>query len=138
MQLFDDALKDIDLNNLPAGVKLAVSYLRVSTSAQADTDYNAEGFSIPAQREANQRTADRLGALIIAEFTDKGESAKTADRPDLQAMLRFVREVGSISYVIVHKVDRLARSREDDVVINVAIRQAGAQLVSSTENIEGY
>ncbi len=136
MQIFSDALKDIDLDNLPLGVKLAVSYLRVSTTAQADTDYSAEGFSIPAQRDANQRTADRLGAVIIAEFVDKGESAKTTDRPDLQAMLRFVREVGSVSYVIVHKVDRLARSREDDVVINLAIRQAGAQLVSSTENID--
>jgi site-specific DNA recombinase len=136
MQLFNDALKDIDLHNLPVGVKLAVSYLRVSTSAQADTDYNAEGFSIPAQREANLRAADKLGAVIIAEFMDKGESAKTADRPDLQAMLQFVRELGSISYVIVHKVDRLARSREDDVAINLAIRQAGAQLVSATENID--
>ena len=67
---------------------------------------------------------------------DKGESAKTADRPDLQAMLQFVRELGSISYVIVHKVDRLARSREDDVAINLAIRHAGAQLVSATENID--
>jgi site-specific DNA recombinase len=136
MQLFSDALKDIDLHNLPVGVKLAVSYLRVSTSAQADTDYNAEGFSIPAQREANLRAADKLGAVIIAEFMDKGESAKTADRPDLQAMLKFVRELGSISYVIVHKVDRLARSREDDVAINLAIRHAGAQLVSATENID--
>ena len=47
----------VDLDNLPEGVKLAVSYLRVSTSAQADTDYNDEGFSLPAQREANQRAA---------------------------------------------------------------------------------
>jgi hypothetical protein len=51
-------------------------------------------------------------------------------------MLRFIREVGCISYCLVHKVDRLARSREDDVAINLAIRQAGAQLVSATENID--
>jgi DNA invertase Pin-like site-specific DNA recombinase len=137
MQLFTDALQGFDLTQpLPDGVKLAVSYLRVSTSAQADTDFNAEGYSIPAQREANQRAADRLSAVIVGEFIDKGESAKTADRPDLQAMLKFVHELGSISYVIVHKVDRLARSREDDVAINIAIRQAGAQIVSSTENID--
>jgi DNA invertase Pin-like site-specific DNA recombinase len=137
MRLFTDVLQGFDITQpLPDGVKLAVSYLRVSTSAQADTDFNAEGYSIPAQREANQRAADRLGAVIVAEFMDRGESAKTADRPDLQAMLKFVRELGSISYVIVHKVDRLARSREDDVAINIAIRQAGAQLVSSTENID--
>ncbi len=138
MRIFTEALKDINLtgSQQPDGVKLAVSYLRVSTTAQADTDFNAEGYSIPAQREANQRTAERLGALVVAEFVDQGESAKTADRPELQAMLQFIHELGSISYVIVHKVDRLARSREDDVAINLAIRQAGAQLISSTENID--
>lgn len=95
MRLFTEALQGFDLTQpLPEGVKLAVSYLRVSTSAQADTDFNAEGYSIPAQREANQRAADRLGAVIVAEFMDRGESAKTADRPDLQAMLKFVRELG--------------------------------------------
>ncbi len=124
------------LSDLPPGAKLAISYLRVSTSAQAETDFSDEGFSIPAQREANERTADRLNAVIVAEFLDRGESAKTADRPELQAMLRFLREQGGISYVIIHKVDRLARSREDDVTINLAIRKAGAQLVSSTENID--
>lgn len=38
--------------------------------------------------------------------------------------------------MIVHKIDRLARSREDDVLINMEIRAAGAQLVSCTENID--
>lgn len=138
MRILTDAIQGIDINSpfLPDGVKLAVSYLRVSTSAQAETDYDEEGYSIPAQREANQRTADRLGAVIVAEFIDRGESAKTADRPELQLMLQFLREMMNISYVIVHKVDRLARSREDDVAINIAIRHTGAQLVSSTENID--
>lgn len=43
---------------------------------------------------------------------------------------------GAIQYVIVHKVDRLARNRVDDVEINVAIRKTGATLVSCTENID--
>lgn len=43
---------------------------------------------------------------------------------------------GDIDYVIVHKVDRLARNRADDVEIVMAIRQAGAQLVSVTENFD--
>lgn len=45
-------------------------------------------------------------------------------------------KAGDIDYVIVHKVDRLARNRADDVEIVMAIRQAGAQLVSATENID--
>ena len=38
--------------------------------------------------------------------------------------------------MIVHKIDRLARNRADDVAINLALTQAGAQLVSVTENID--
>jgi hypothetical protein len=34
-----------------------------------------KGFSIPAQREANARKADELGARIVREFIDAGESA---------------------------------------------------------------
>lgn len=137
MRILFDTLQGLDLGQpLPDGMKLAVSYLRVSTRAQTETDYNEDGLSIAAQREANQRKADQLGAVIVAEFVDKAESAKAADRPELQAMLKFVRELGSISYVIVDKVDRLARNREDDVLINIAVRQAGAQLVSSKENID--
>ncbi|MBX7268830.1 recombinase family protein [Micromonospora sp. Llam7] len=137
MRILFDVLQGLDLGQpLPDGMKLAVSYLRVSTRAQTETDYNEDGLSLAAQREANQRKADQLGAVIVAEFMDKAESAKAADRPELQAMLQFVRELGNISYVIVDKVDRLARNREDDVLINIAVRQAGAQFVSSKENID--
>ena len=113
----------------------AVVYLRVSTKEQAERGGGAEGFSIPAQREACQRKATSLDAEVIEEFIDAGESAKTAHRPELQRLLRFLKD-NPVQYVIVHKVDRLARNRVDDVEINVAIRKSGAALVSCTENID--
>jgi DNA invertase Pin-like site-specific DNA recombinase len=39
-------------------------------------------------------------------------------------------------FVIVRKIDRLARNRGDDFDITLIIRQSGAQLVSVTENID--
>ena len=113
----------------------AFSYLRVSTKEQAERDGDPEGYSIPAQREANQRKGDSLGADIVAEFVDRGESARSADRPDLQRMLTAL-QTANIQYVIVHKIDRLARNRADDVAIHLAIQKAGASLVSATENID--
>jgi site-specific DNA recombinase len=115
--------------------KRAVIYLRVSSVQQADKDFDAEGFSIPGQREACNREAEHLDAHVVEEYIDRGESAKTAQRPALRAMLDRV-EHGDIDYVIVHKVDRLARNRADDVEIVMTIRGAGAQLVSVTENID--
>ena len=110
-------------------------YLRVSTARQAHRDGEAEGYSLPAQRQDCARQADQLGAVIVEEFIDAGNSARSADRPQLQAMLERLK-VRDIDYVIVHKVDRMARNRGDDVLIHVAIREAGAQLVSCTENID--
>jgi site-specific DNA recombinase len=112
----------------------AVIYLRVSTKEQA-AGGDGEGFSIPAQREACLRKAQALQAIVLDEFADKGESAKTADRPELQRLLRFIVN-NQVDTVIVHKIDRLARNRADDVQINLAIRAAGAVLVSCTENID--
>ena len=44
-------------------LKRAVLYLRVSTERQARSGGEAEGYSIPAQREAGRRKAESLGAL---------------------------------------------------------------------------
>jgi site-specific DNA recombinase len=113
----------------------AAIYLRVSTKEQAERGGEAEGFSIPAQREACRRKAEQLGAEVVEEFIDAGESARSADRPSLQQLLDYVVDTG-VDYVIVHKVDRLARNRYDDAVITARLQAAGAQLVSVTENID--
>lgn len=118
--------------------KFAVSYLRVSTRGQAERGGgHDEGFSIPAQREANKKKAKSLGAMVGKEFVDRGASAKSADRPQLQAMLEYVKEnADRVDYVIVHKVDRLARNRDDDSDIMRTLRECGVQLVSASESID--
>ena len=105
----------------------AVIYLRVSTKEQAEKGGEKEGFSIPAQREACRRKAKALGASIADEFVDRGESARSARRPELQRMLAFMKE-DPVTYVIVHKVDRLARNRVDDVEITSPCRLPGRRL----------
>ena len=118
--------------------KYAVSYLRVSTRGQAERGGgHDEGFSIPAQREANKKKALSMGAMVGKEFVDRGASAKSADRPQLQAMLEYVKEnADRVDYVIVHKVDRLARNRDDDSDIMRVLRECGVQLVSASESID--
>jgi site-specific DNA recombinase len=127
------SLLPADEDAIPGGG--AVIYLRVSTREQAERGGVAEGFSIPAQREACLRKAQDLGVVVEREFIDAGESARSTRRPQLQAMLAYLAE-HSVSHVIVHKIDRLARNRADDVEITMAIRRAKARLVSVTENID--
>lgn len=120
---------------LPDGKVPAISYLRVSTKDQATRNGLEEGLTIPAQREAAQRKADQLGAVIVAEFIEPGESGKTARRKALQEMLDYLAE-HPVRYCIINKVDRIARNRLDDAVIHATLRQAGVTLVSVMENID--
>jgi site-specific DNA recombinase len=127
----DAAWSDHGQNGSPT----AVLYLRVSTKEQAQRGGEAEGFSIPAQREAGQRQAESLGAVIVEEFADRGESGTSMRRPELQRMLAYANE-NQVNYVIVHKFDRLARNLADDVTITLALKTAGARVISCSETVD--
>ena len=113
----------------------AISYSRVSTERQVGGGASEEGFSLAAQRAANKRHALSLGAVVAAEFVERGASARTTDRPELRRLLEYVTS-HKVDFVIVHKLDRLARNRADDVQIVRALEEAGVRLVSTTENID--
>jgi site-specific DNA recombinase len=113
-----------------------VIYLRVSTREQAEHGEGEEGFSIPAQREACVRHVRDKGWDLIDEYADRGESARSADRPQLKEMLARIAEDGDVDAVVVHKIDRLARNMEDHVAIRALLRRCSVTLVSVTENLE--
>ena len=118
------------------GSPRSLLYLRVSTKEQAERNGDPEGYSIPAQREACVRKALTLGATVEEQFVERGESAKTSQRPELQRMLRYVKDNPGVKYVIVHKIDRLARNRADDIAITLQLQAAGIQLISCNESID--
>src|SRR5438132_10137097 len=72
---------------------IAFCYLRVSTKEQARTGGGAEGYSIPAQRDACLAKAAQMGAVIEREYVDAGESARSAQRDQLQDMLKDIKSV---------------------------------------------
>lgn len=83
----------------------------------------------------NARKAAELGAKVVREFVDAGESARSADRDGLKDMLAFITAT-RVNICIVHKLDRLARNRADDVAIHQALLSAGVTLVPATESID--
>ena len=107
----------------------SATYLRVSSREQV------EGSSIPAQREACLRLISDNGWSLAEELCDSGESARTADRPESQALLTAIEE-DAIDVLIVHKLDRLARNLEDHVAVRASLRKLGVRLVSVTEGFE--
>jgi site-specific DNA recombinase len=124
-----------DTPPVPA-VKRAVIYLRVSSAGQVKTDYDPEGLSIPAQREACQRYADRLGAVVIREYVEPGVSGGSLlKRAAFRRMIAETDELRDVDYVIVWSVSRWARNQEDHWVARGMVTTAGAKLVSVKEPI---
>lgn len=112
----------------------SVRYLRVSSPGQVETEYNPEGISLPAQREACVNRERELGSVNAEEFIEPGHSAKTIeDRPAFQEMLAYLSKHPNVGYVIVYALSRFARNRYDDAVTMMALKQMGVQLVSATE-----
>ena len=95
---------------------MKVAYVRVSTEEQ---------------NEARQIEALKKHS-IEKWFTEK-ISGKSMDRPQLQAMLDYVRE-GDTVYI--HNFSRLARNTKDSLEIVERLQSKGVHLVSNKENLE--
>jgi site-specific DNA recombinase len=119
-----------------SAVKRAVIYLRVSSAGQVKTDYDPEGLSIPAQREACQRYAERLGAVVIREYVEPGVSGGSLlKRGAFKRMIAETDALRDVDYVIVWSVSRWARNQEDHWVARGLVTKAGAKLVAVKEPI---
>jgi site-specific DNA recombinase len=79
----------------PRPPALAVSYLRVSTKEQAEKGGTRRGLLDPRPARGEPRKAEQLGAIIVEEFVDAGESARKADRPELMRMIQYVKPTRS-------------------------------------------
>jgi site-specific DNA recombinase len=113
----------------------AAIYVRVSSTGQLGRDGDEDGYSIPAQVKACEREAHDRGAIVAKAYVERAESAKSDDRPVLQQMMAELPELG-VKYLIVHKVDRMARNRLDDATLYQRLVAMGIKLVSASENID--
>lgn len=110
----------------------AVLYARVSSVGQAEKD-----LSIPAQLKALRQHADKHGWRVVEQFVDEAESARTADRPQFQRMIALAKQKPSpFQVVLVWKLSRFARNREDSILYKAMLRKHGVQVLSINEPID--
>src|SRR5262245_27478 len=73
------------------------------------------------------------GWKVVGHFIDRGESARTINRPELKRLIAHCKEQEGIDLVLVHKIDRLARNLVDFATIKAILKQKGIRLVSVSE-----
>jgi DNA invertase Pin-like site-specific DNA recombinase len=109
----------------------AVIYIRVSTKEQT------ENLSLPTQLRACEEYCRREGLNVLARFKEEGESAKTADRTELQNLLTFCRtNKGRVHFVVVFNLTRFARDKYDHFALRSLLQSLGISLRSATEPID--
>ena len=88
-------------------MKLAASYVRVSTEEQA-----MHGHSIEAQRDAIRKYAKDNGYLIVREYADEGVSGKKPynKRPALSQFMQDIQAGEKVDVLLFCKLDRFYRS----------------------------
>jgi DNA invertase Pin-like site-specific DNA recombinase len=109
----------------------AVIYVRVSTKEQT------ENLSLPTQLRACEEYCRRQGYEIFERFHEEGESAKTTDRSQLQALLKYCRtHKGKVHFVVVYNLTRFAREKYDHFALRAHLKSLGISLRSATEPID--
>lgn len=109
----------------------AVIYVRVSTKEQT------ENLSLPTQLKACEEYCQRQGFTVLARFREEGESAKSADRTELQKLLQYCRtNKGRVQFVVVFNLTRFAREKYDHFALRAHLKSLGISLRSATEPID--
>ena len=107
-------------------------YARVSSEKQAEKD-----LSLPAQLKSLKDYALRRNWTIVEEFIDEAESARTADRPAFQRMIASAKQKQApFETILVWKLNRFARNREDSMIYKSLLRKRGIQIISINENLD--
>ena len=105
----------------------AVIYARYSSDSQREE-------SIEGQLRECREYAERNNMTIVGTYIDRALSAKTADRPEFQRMIKdSAKELFEI--VLVWKLDRFSRDRYDSAHYKRILKKNGVKVVSVKENI---
>ena len=111
-------------------MKVAI-YARVSSEKQ-DID-----LSISAQLKALREYASRNGHVVFKEYVDEAESGRSIDRPGFKQMIATARQKPApFEAILVWKLSRFARNREDSIIYKSLLRKQGIQVISINEPLE--
>ena len=105
----------------------AVIYASYSSDSQREE-------SIEGQLRECREYADRNGVTVAGSYMDRALSAKTADRPEFQRMIKDSAK-GLFEIVLVWKLDRFSRDRYNSAHHKHILKKNGVKVVSAKEHI---
>lgn len=112
---------------------LQYGMITVSRDRTGDRDMNVAYVRVSTVDQNEERQIEALKKHNIDKWYTEKVSAKDTNRPQLQAMLDYVRD-GDTVYI--HDFSRLARNTKDLLEIVELLESKGVSLVSNKENVD--
>jgi site-specific DNA recombinase len=127
----------------PLGVKRSVRLLRVSTTAQTDTDYDDErsqGNSIDPQGKVTIDKERRMGTVNVGEYVEPGYSGQSIEkRPFFKELMQRITTQRDVDYVVIYMRSRVFRNYIEAALVKRQLEQLGVKIVSAKEDFgDGY
>jgi len=111
--------------------------MKVALYARVSSEKQDIELSISTQLKALREFAVRNGHVVVREYVDEAESGRSIDRPGFRQMIATARQKPPpFSAIIVWKLSRFARNREDSIIYKSLLRKQGIQVVSMNEPVE--
>lgn len=107
--------------------KRTASYARFSS-------HNQRSESIEIQHDANFAFCAIKDLDVVAVFSDEAKTGRNTNRENFQRMLTMARE-GLLDYVVIYKVTRIMRNRDEMAMLRVELRKHGVEILYSGEDI---
>lgn len=109
--------------------------MKVALYARVSSRVQVEGYSLDAQLDAMHIYAKTQGWEVVEEYIDSGYPGRTDERP---AFRRLIRDALASKFdaILVHSLDRFARSRFISVSYKALLRQNDVFVYSVTEPID--
>ena len=104
-----------------------VIYARYSSDSQREE-------SIEGQLRECAAFAEKNGITVLRSYIDRALSARTADRPEFQNMIKDS-EQKLFDVVLIWKLDRFSRDRYDSAHYKRILKKNGVKVISVKENI---
>ncbi len=107
-------------------------YARVSSDQQAE-----KNNSIPSQLRLLHEYALKHNMEVVKEYVDEGESALSINRPAFLEMIGDTKKrFPSFQVILLWKLSRFARNRQDSILYKSMLRKRGIEVTSISEPID--
>ncbi len=107
-------------------------YARVSSDQQAE-----KNNSIPSQLRLLHEYALKHNMEVVKEYVDEGESALSINRPAFLEMIGETKKKFPLfQAILVWKLSRFARNRQDSILYKSMLRKRGIEVTSISEPID--